>query len=73
MDQHDFHHWPYNTHPVTRDGPLALLDHRLDGLGDLWSGGGDFGDLLFVSRVQTSLDAPLPRSATSTGNAGSMV
>lgn len=33
------------TYPVAGDGPLALLDHGLDGLGDFGAGGGYLGDL----------------------------
>jgi hypothetical protein len=36
---------PTQTHPVARNGPLALLEHRLDRLGDLRSGLGHLGDL----------------------------
>jgi hypothetical protein len=33
------------TYPVAGHGPLALLDHGLDGLGDFGAGGGYFRDL----------------------------
>jgi hypothetical protein len=34
------------TYPVAGNGPLALLNHGLDGLGDFGAGGGYLGDLL---------------------------